>query len=101
MSNTKGFTTTILHSDRLLKPEFGAIHQPVHNAVTWGYDDVQGLVDVFQNKAKGYAYSRQGNPTTAALEHKVSQMEQGIATVSFFYRNGCDFFHDTCFNESF
>lgn len=83
MSNTKGFTTTILHSDRLLKPEFGAIHQPVHNAVTWGYDDVQGLVDVFQNKAKGYAYSRQGNPTTAALEHKVSQMEQGIATVSF------------------
>ncbi len=83
MSNTKGFTTTILHSDRLSKPEFGAIHQPVHNAVTWGYDDVQGLVDVFQNKAKGYAYSRQGNPTTAALEHKVSQMEQGIATVSF------------------
>ncbi|PTS91607.1 hypothetical protein DBR11_28675, partial [Pedobacter sp. HMWF019] len=33
--------------------------------------------------AKGYAYSRQGNPTTTALEHKVSQMEQGIATVSF------------------
>lgn len=83
MSNTKGFTTTILHSDRLLKPEFGAIHQPVHNAVTWGYDDVQGLVNVFQNKAKGYAYSRQGNPTTAALEHKVSQMEQGVASVSF------------------
>lgn len=83
MTNKKGFTTTILHSDRLLKPEFGAIHQPVHNAVTWGYDDVQGLVDVFQNKTKGYAYSRQGNPTTTALENKVTQMEQGIATVSF------------------
>jgi O-acetylhomoserine (thiol)-lyase len=83
MSKKKGFTTTTLHSDRLLKPEFGAIHQPVHNAVTWGYDDVQGLVNVFQNKTKGYAYSRQGNPTTTALEHKVSQMEQGIATVSF------------------
>lgn len=83
MSKKQGFTTTTLHSDRLLKPEFGAIHQPVHNAVTWGYDDVQGLVNVFQNKTKGYAYSRQGNPTTTALEHKVSQMEQGIATVSF------------------
>ncbi|SHE79964.1 cystathionine gamma-synthase family protein [Pedobacter caeni] len=83
MTNKKGFTTTILHSDRLLKPEFGAIHQPVHNAVTWGYDDVQGLVDVFQNKTKGYAYSRQGNPTTTALENKVTQMEQGLATVSF------------------
>jgi len=83
MSDKKGFTTTILHSDRLLKPEFGALHQPVHNAVTWGYDDVQGLVNVFQNKTKGYAYSRQGNPTTTALEHKVTQMEQGLASVSF------------------
>lgn len=83
MNDKKGFTTTILHSDRLLKPEFGALHQPVHTAVTWGYDDVQGLVNVFQNKAKGYAYSRQGNPTVTALEHKVTQMEQGMATVAF------------------
>jgi O-acetylhomoserine (thiol)-lyase len=83
MSDKKGFTTTILHSDRLLKPEFGALHQPIHTAVTWGYDDVQGLVNVFQNKAKGYAYSRQGNPTVTALEHKVTQMEQGMSTVAF------------------
>lgn len=83
MNDKKGFTTTILHSDRLLKPEFGAIHQPIHTAVTWSYDDVQGLVNVFQNKAKGYAYSRQGNPTVTALEHKVTQMEQGMATVAF------------------
>jgi O-acetylhomoserine (thiol)-lyase len=83
MSDKKGFTTTILHSDRLLKPEHGALHQPIHTAVTWGFDDVQGLVNVFQNKAKGYAYSRQGNPTVTALEHKVTQMEQGMATVAF------------------
>lgn len=83
MNAKKGFTTTLLHSDRLLKPEFGALHQPIHTAVTWGFDDVQGLVNVFQNKAKGYAYSRQGNPTTTALEHKVTQMEQGMATISF------------------
>lgn len=83
MNDKKGFTTTLLHSDRLLKPEFGALHQPVHTAVTWGYDDVQGLVNVFQNKAKGYAYSRQGNPTVTALEHKVTQMENGMATVAF------------------
>jgi O-acetylhomoserine (thiol)-lyase len=83
MNDKKGFTTTILHSDRLLKPEFGALHQPVHTAVTWGFEDVQGLVNVFQNKAKGYAYSRQGNPTVTALEHKVTQMEDGMATVAF------------------
>jgi O-acetylhomoserine (thiol)-lyase len=83
MSDKKGFTTTLLHSDRLLKPEFGALHQPIHTAVTWGYDDVQGLVNVFQNKTKGYAYSRQGNPTVTALEHKVTQMEQGLSSIAF------------------
>lgn len=79
----RGFTTTILHSDRLLKPEFGAIHQPLHTAVTWSFDDVNDLVKVFQNKAKGYAYSRQGNPTVTALEQKVTQMERGMATIAF------------------
>ncbi|TSD67751.1 cystathionine gamma-synthase family protein [Inquilinus sp. KBS0705] len=83
MSKQKGFTTTLLHADRLRKPEFGALHQPIHTAVTWGYDDVQGLVNVFQNKAKGFAYSRQGNPTVAALEGKVTLMENGLATVAF------------------
>jgi O-acetylhomoserine (thiol)-lyase len=83
MNTRRGFTTTILHSDRLTKPEHGALHKPIHTAVTYGYDDVQDLVDIFQNKKKGYAYSRQGNPTVSALEHKVTQMEHGIGTIAF------------------
>lgn len=79
----RGFTTTILHSDRLGKPEHGALHKPIHTAVTYGYDDVQDLVDIFQNKKKGYAYSRQGNPTVSALEQKVTQMENGLSTIAF------------------
>ena len=83
MTTKKGFTTTILHSDRLGKPEHGALHKPIHTAVTYGYDDVQDLVDIFQNKKKGYAYSRQGNPTVTALETKVTNMENGMATIAF------------------
>ncbi len=83
MTTKRGFTTTILHSDRLTKPEHGALHAPIHTSVTWGFDDVQDLVDIFQNKKKGYAYSRQGNPTVSALEHKVTQMEGGIGTIAF------------------
>jgi len=79
----KGFTTTILHADRLSKPEHGALHTPIHTSVTYGYDDVQDLVDIFQNKKKGYAYSRQGNPTVSALENKVTQMENGMASIAF------------------
>lgn len=83
MTTNRGFTTTILHSDRLGKPEHGALHKPIHTAVTYGFDDVQDLVDIFQNKKKGYAYSRQGNPTVSALEHKVTQMENGMASICF------------------
>ena len=60
MNAKRGFTTTLLHTDRLGKPEHGALHKPIHTSVTYGYDDVQDLVDVFQNKKSGYAYSRQG-----------------------------------------
>ena len=83
MTTKRGFTTTLLHSDRLTKPEHGALHKPIHTSVTYGFDDVQDLVDIFQNKKKGFAYSRQGNPTVSALENKVTQMEQGISTIAF------------------
>src|ERR1700731_717479 len=83
MNSQKGFTTTILHADRLTKPEHGALHKPIHTSVTYGYDDVRDLVDIFQNKKKGFAYSRQGNPTVSALENKITQMEKGISTIAF------------------
>ena len=42
------------------------------------------LFVVFQGSVKGgYNYARQGTPTTAALEAKITQMEQGSGTVSF------------------
>ena len=86
MSNQKskrGFTTAILHSDRDAPIEHGALHKPLHLSVAYGYRDARELAAVFQGKAKGYAYGRQGNPTAAALEAKVTGMEGGIATVAF------------------
>src|SRR5439155_3991558 len=49
----------------------------------YGYRDARELVNVFQGKAQGYAYGRQGNPTAAALEEKMNRMEDGVATVCF------------------
>ncbi|UOE49334.1 cystathionine gamma-synthase family protein [Mucilaginibacter sp. SMC90] len=83
MSTKRGFTTTILHADRLGKPEHGSLHKPIHTSVTYGHDDVQDLVDIFQNKKSGYAYSRQGNPTVTALEQKVTQMEKSVSSIAF------------------
>lgn len=80
---SKGFTTGILHSDRSGKPEHGSLHKPIHTSIAYGYEKAEDLAAVFQGTAKGYAYSRQANPTVSALEQKVTMLEQGVATVAF------------------
>ena len=82
-SPARGFTTSILHSDRDAAIEHGALHKPLHLSVAYGYRDSRELAAVFQGRVPGYVYGRQGNPTGAALELKVTRMEDGIATVCF------------------
>lgn len=81
---TTGFTTKNVHADQHFGVEHGGIHKPIHTSVQYGYERVEDLIGVFQGTVKGgYNYARQGTPTTAALEAKITQMEQGIGTVSF------------------
>ncbi|ADJ64766.1 cystathionine gamma-synthase family protein [Herbaspirillum seropedicae] len=80
---TYGFTTTILHSDRQKGIEHGSLHKPIHTSVTFGYEDARQLAEVFQGKQPGYRYGRQGNPTVAALEDKITKMEDGKSTICF------------------
>lgn len=82
MMSEQGFTTKIVHSDRLLNLEYGAVHAPIHNSVPYGFDDVQDLIDIFQGKP-GHAYARQSTPTIDALQHKIQQMDNGVATLVF------------------
>jgi O-acetylhomoserine (thiol)-lyase len=80
----RGFTTDILHSDRLRGAiEHGALHKPVHSSVAYGFEDAQMLAAVFQGTEKGFSYSRSGNPTVEALEAKITAMEEGVGTVAF------------------
>lgn len=79
----QGFTTKTVHSDRLLNLEYGAVHAPIHNSVPYGFDDVQGLIDVFQGTLAGHAYARSSTPTIDALQHKIKEMDNGIATLVF------------------
>jgi len=77
-----GFTTTILHADRRGAVEYGGVHQPMHPSTQYAFADARDLVAVFQGKA-GFSYARQGTPTTAALERKITQMEGARASISF------------------
>ncbi len=83
LSPSRGFTTAVLHSDRAAPIEHGALHKPLHLSVAYGYSSARDLAAVFQGRAQGYAYARQGNPTATALEDKITRMEDGVATVCF------------------
>jgi O-acetylhomoserine (thiol)-lyase len=80
---TRDTTTRILHADRLGSVEHGAVLKPLHIATAYGYPSAEALTDVFQGKKSGHVYGRQGNPTTAALEVKISLMEDAVGTVCF------------------
>lgn len=80
----KGFTTSIVHGDRIAGSEHGGVHQPIHTSVQYGFERVEDLIGVFQGTKKGgFNYARQGTPTTAALERKIASLEEGIGTICF------------------
>jgi O-acetylhomoserine (thiol)-lyase len=77
-------STASLHADRRFGVEHGGIHKPIHTSVQYGFDRAEDLIGVFQGTVKGgYNYARQGTPTSAALEAKVTALEQGIGSICF------------------
>ena len=71
-----GRTTRILHGDRGRGVEHGGIHEPIHSSVQYGFERVEDLIGVFQGRHQGgFSYARQGTPTTASLEAKLTELE--------------------------
>jgi O-acetylhomoserine (thiol)-lyase len=83
MSQAKGYTSRIVHHDRLQGFADGPVHAPVYNSVPYGYETTEELIDVFQGKATGQAYARQSTPTTDSLQSMINQAEQGLGTLVF------------------
>src|ERR1700744_3147720 len=82
--DTPEFTTSLLHADRRAGVEHGSIHKPVHTAVQFGFERTEDLIGVFQGTLKNaYSYGRQGTPTSAALEAKITMLEQGTGSICF------------------
>lgn len=82
--STPDFTTAIVHADHQFGVEHGALHKPIHVSTQYGYDRVEDLIGMFQGTLKGaYGYSRQGTPTSNALESKLAALDEGIGAISF------------------
>lgn len=83
-ADSRALSTDNVHSDRRFGVEHGGLHKPIHTSVQYGFDRVEDLIGAFQGTYKGgYQYARQGTPTTAALESKITALEAGVGTVCF------------------
>jgi O-acetylhomoserine (thiol)-lyase len=79
-----GLTTTIVHRDRRVGTEYGAMRAPISVSSQYGFDKVETLIGVFQGTVKGsFSYSRQATPTNAMLEAKINELEGGVGTICF------------------
>ncbi|MBI3221215.1 MAG: aminotransferase class I/II-fold pyridoxal phosphate-dependent enzyme, partial [Bacteroidetes bacterium] len=61
----------------------GAVTTPIVNAVTFSYHDLDEWHEVAMGNQSGYIYSRNTNPTVAALEEKIRVLEGAEAATSF------------------
>lgn len=61
----------------------GATQVPVALSVSYGYETVEHWLDVAQGKKPGHIYGRNTNPTVAAFEEKVRDLEGAEAATSF------------------
>ena len=72
-----GFRTKQVHAGVSPDPTTGAILTPIFQSTTF----VQDSVDEYM--AKGYSYSRAGNPTVRAFEEKLTALEGGVDTTAY------------------
>lgn len=86
LQNMKNYdiSTALIHHDHFKDLEYGSIRSPIYTSVQYGVNSVEDLIDIFQGRKKGaYNYSRQGTPSTASLEERVTLLEKGIGSICF------------------
>lgn len=75
-SRRHGSHTRAVHSgERSGPPDYTPTVSPIHPATSFFYEDTATLDAVFGHEREGYVYTRYGNPTIAAFEAAVADME--------------------------
>ncbi len=74
--------TLAIHGGFSSDRETGATAVPICQTVSYAYRSAQELADVFDGKMPGYIYTRIANPTTTALETRLTQLEDGISCIA-------------------
>jgi len=82
-SHEGGFQTRAVHSGHSADKQTGALQVPIYQTSTFAFPNADEGAARFMGESEGYIYSRLGNPTTAALERKIADLEGGEAACAF------------------
>jgi len=84
MAKGKSIFTRAVHAgERGAKPDFKPVATPIYNTVGFLYESLEDLDGVLGNEREGYVYTRYGNPTNAALEEALANLEESEAALTF------------------
>ncbi len=75
--------TRAVHAGQHPDPATGAIATPISQTTAFGYGTLERGAAIFAGEKPGYRYSRFANPTVAALEAKMADLEGAQAAVAF------------------
>ena len=79
-----GFATRAVHAgERNGRPAGQPVNVPIYATSTFTYGSMEEMDGVFAGEHEGYVYTRHGNPTNAALEEAVAQLEGGASACSY------------------
>src|SRR5690349_21023535 len=80
----RDITTKLVHSgERRALPDAIPISTPIYASATFTYESMQELDEVFAGEKQGFVYTRYGNPTTAALEEAMREIEEGATACAY------------------
>jgi O-acetylhomoserine (thiol)-lyase len=79
---TLQFDTLSLHAGQQTDPQFGARAQPIYFTTSYVFKDTDQAASLFNMERAGHVYSRISNPTNAALEERISALEDGVGAIA-------------------
>src|SRR5919112_985544 len=80
----RDITTKLVHAgERRPLPDGLPVSTPIYASATFTYDTMQEIDQVFSGEKQGFIYTRYGNPTTAALEEAVREVEEGATACAY------------------
>jgi len=82
-SRLKGFSTKSVHAGEKPDPITGSITTPIYQTSNFAFKNTQDVLDLMNEKKKGYIYTRYGNPTTRTVERKLAELENVEDAVAF------------------